>query len=257
MPTQSATSDLATADSSEFVTPEGAAILLETAGYDLSLPWDASIRVRALRPYGGVPQGLGFRSFHVSYAGNYDTVIDRVLRGRVVQKVQGQEGHFLIAHSYVGQQGLAIWRGTWHEIATWFGPTTLTGAETLRFFEGLAFNDTSRGLLVTSLTPEAEVVETIDVSKHIPGVGFLDIKLASRSLSLVPGWMGAQVPTGEVWRVEQAVDSSTQPHVLLIHASPTTVTLLHGEAGMKAEPGPRIEFLHRLQSISWSRAASS
>lgn len=234
-----------------FRAPDTGLVTIDAPDYELGEPWSASVRIRTKRPYAGTPDGLQLRQLHVTPVGNYDMVLDRVLAGRWAEMVEAQGGHFLIGHSDSADQGLAIWRGLWHEVATWLPDPKLAGSEALRYFARLAFSDSPEGLIVTPMLPAADEVDVLDVSKRVPGVGFLDIRKPRTAHQLVPVWSGAKVATGEVWR-EELSPTPDQSDVVLIHATPTTVTTLTGRNGEAAHWEPRLEFLQRLTELSWS-----
>lgn len=239
--------------SPRFLTPDGQLVTIDAPGYDLRDPWFASIRIRTQRPYAGLPTGLELRELHLAPAGNYDRVIEHVLHGHVVERIEAQGGHFLIAHSKTDDRGLALWRGRWHEAATWLpAVASLPRSSALRYFDRLVFTDSPLGLKVQTRSPSSEHVEIIEVSKRIPEVGFLDIKKAESAVGLVPKWAGARVRTGEVWRKETFATLDGVASHVLVHATPTTVTVLTGEGKDKHLEVSRLDFLDSLIELNWS-----
>jgi hypothetical protein len=237
-----------------FRTPDQSRVTLDAPGYELCEPWSASVRIRTRRPYAGTPEGLQLRELHITKAGNYDRVLEHVIDGCWANVVEAQDGHFMIGHSDSAEQGLAVWRGSWHEAATWLPDPKLAGSHALRYFARLRFVDSPEGLTVKPTLPAADVVDVLDVSKRVPGVGFLDIRKPATSHQLVPAWRGTRLPSGEVWREELPTSPDQPPDVVLIHATPTTVTTLSGEREATHLEEPRLEFLDRIAELCWDDA---
>lgn len=235
--------------SASFRAPDGSTVTLRVSGYDLSGMWDSTVRITTNRPYAGAPEGLQLREFHVTPTGNYDRVLDYAIKGTWVNKVEAQSGHFLVGHSETADQGLAIWRGQWHEAATWLDAPTMPAGVALQRFNGLRFVDSPAGLVVESSFPETETVEAIEVSKIIPGVGYLDIRKPEDGLGLVPNWSGVAVQTGEVWKTDLPDGPA---NVSLVHASRSAVTILTADGTDKGYTAARLEFLERLVELSWN-----
>jgi hypothetical protein len=234
-----------------FRSPDGGWVILDAAGYDLEEPWSASVRVTTKRPYAGTPDGLQLRDLHIANTGNYDLVLERVLDGRWVNIVEAQGGNFLIGHSDTAEQGLAVWRGPWHEAATWLPDPKMSGSDALRYLARLYFEDSPEGLCVMPTAAAIDAIDVLDVSKKIPDVGFLDIRKPETAHQLVPAWSGAPVPTGEVWMEELAPTSEGAPQVVLVHATPSTVTTLSGPEELGSMWQDRMKFLHNLNELSW------
>ncbi|WUH99508.1 hypothetical protein OHR68_39475 [Spirillospora sp. NBC_00431] len=230
--------------------PDGSLISIAASGYDLTDHWSADVLVRLRRPYAGVPKGRQLREFHVAPIHNYDGVLKEVINGRWVHTVESQGGTFLVGHTDEGEQGIAIWRGRWHEIATWLAEPRMAGSRALSYFEGLQFKDAPDGLRVISQAAHAEDVEVRDVDVYVPTVGLLSIQPVTKAHQLVPSWSGAKTKVGEIWREEtSAPDDPTE--ILLLHATSTTVTTLNGEGNNKGNEGPRVKFLQALTELSW------
>jgi hypothetical protein len=234
-----------------FRAPDGGWVTLEAAGYNLEEPWSASVQVTTNRPYAGTPDGLQLRDLHITAAGNYDMVLDRVIGGRWENIVEAQGGHCLIGHCDTAEQGLAVWRGPWHEVTTWLPDPKMSGSDALRYFARLYFEDSPDGLCIRPTAPAIDRVKVLDVSKKIPGVGFLDIRKPEIAHQLVPAWSGAPVPTGEVWMEEVASTPEEGPQIVLVHATATTVTTLSGGSELNDGWEDRLEFLHRVNELSW------
>ncbi|MGH3757529.1 hypothetical protein [Actinophytocola sp.] len=229
---------------SRFQTPDGGLITLAADGYDLDDPWSAQVRLTARDPARLLPTGHQVRGFDIEFAGNYDYVIAEVLHGTVTDRLDSRGGQLLLARG--DQQALALWRGPFHEAAIWLSDPRTPTAHALRYFDGITFTDSAAGLVVESQTPDVEEVETIEVIKRVPGVGYLDVKNAAAAFELVPTWAGAKASAGEIWR---QIDDDLPVFIL---ANTTTVTVLSGEGKQKSTEGPRLEFLDRLTTLSWT-----
>ena len=229
---------------------------IEAPSYDLGEPWSSSVRITTRRPYAGTPQGLQVRHLHIAHAGNYDRVLESVIEGRWVNVVQAQGGQFLIGHSDTCEQGLALWRGPWHEAATWLPDPQMPGSHALRYLDRLWFEDNPNGLSIRPASEAVNTVEVLEVSKRVPDVGYLDIRRPATAHQLVPAWSGARVPTGEVWREETSPNPDQASDVVLIHATPTTVTTIAGHRDQKHRYEERVEFLNQLTELSWTEAES-
>ena len=236
----------------EYRTPDGGQLAIDAPGYDLDEPWSASVRITTKRPYAGTPEGLQQRHLHVTPAGNYDLVLERELEGRWVNVVQAQDGYCMIGHSDTAEQGLALWRGPWHEAATWLPDPRMSGSDALRYFARLWFVDSPDGLTIRPVSAAVDSVEVLDVSKRVPEVGHLDIRRPATAHPLVPAWSGASVPTGEVWHEEMSPTPDLSSDVVLIHATPSTVTTVSGEREETDRWESRFEFLDQLAHLSWS-----
>ena len=237
---------------SRFRAPDGGVVTIAAPGYDFGEHWSAYVRITTNRPYAGTPEGLQQRQLHVTPAGNYDLVLDRVIEGRWVNMVEAQDGYFLIGHSDTADQGLALWRGQWHEAATWLPEPKMPGAQALQYLAALRFDDSPEGLVITPFSRAMHTVEVLDVNKRVPGVGFVDVRRPATAHPLVPTWSGSACPTGEVWLEELNEEPETASEVVVIHATPTTVTTITGEADDSESLGPRLQFLDELSHLSWS-----
>lgn len=243
---------ISSATGARFRAPDGGWVTVDAAGYNLEEPWSASVQVTTKRPYAGTPDGLQLRDLHITVVGNYDMVLERVIGGRWANVVEAQGGHLLIGHCETAEQGLAVWRGPWHEVATWLPDPRMSGSDALRYFARLYFEDSPEGLCVRPTAPAVDRVEVLDVSKKIPGVGFLDIRKPETAHQLVPDWSGAPVPTGEVWMEDVASTPQEPSKIVLLHATPSTVTTLSGEAELNVDWKDGLEFLFNVNELSWT-----
>lgn len=234
---------------SRFRTPDGGTIVLDVPGYDLSDPWSAVVTVTANDPFRVLPTNRQVRGFALAFRGNYDLVIEKVLHGKVVERFSNGGGEILLARG--PEQAIVLWRGQWHEAAMWLSDPDIDTAQAISVFEGLTFVDDPLGLRVRTENPETEIVETTEVVKYVPGVGYLDIKTSAAGIHLVPKWSGARTRAGEVWRSTHEATAAEPAASILIHATPSTVTVLNGDGQQKSDEAPRVEFLNQLAELSW------
>jgi hypothetical protein len=238
------------ATTAKFKTPHGGLITLAATGYDLSDPWSATARVTARDPARILPTAREVRGFDIEFTGNYDFVIAEVLHGAVTDRLSSQGGEFLLARG--GEQALALWRGPFHEAAMWLSDPQIPTAHALSYFDAITFNDSETGLIVESQNPDLEDVETIEVLKWIPGVGYLDIKSAAAGIDLIPNWSGATAPAGEVWRQVDEATADQPARLVFILANTTAVAVISGESGQDHEEAPRLAFIDQLTTLSWT-----
>lgn len=83
---------------SSYVQADGRIVRLLSKDYEVSDPWDSMITV-TLPLDGRSPDARRQRALHVAHAGNYDYVIEKELKGSVVQRLSAQGGEFLVAVS--------------------------------------------------------------------------------------------------------------------------------------------------------------
>jgi len=246
----------ASRSSARYRTADGQLVFLEAPGFDLGGLWDSTIRIAPRKPDGKNPDQTYMREFHLAPRGNYDYVIERVLDAEVVQVVEAQGGQFLIAVSRRKDlQGLALWRGRWHEIATYLLPSQRgVGSAPLDAFAGLTFTDTPEGLLVAPPRASGLSVNVMDVCTNVTGVGDLELKPASKSLRSIPAWSGAKVTSGEVWQIDVTQESDTKKHRNLFLAAPSAVVTIAPNDPTSADMARPLSFLESVTSVSWTRS---
>jgi len=230
-----------------FRTASGGLISIDVPGYDLGDPWFSSFRVVLDRPYSGLPTEPELRGFEIAPAGNLEPLLAEVRPGRVIEELSAQGGLLRIGRVDEDGQHVAAWTGRWHEVRAWMPPSDTPARQALAHFEGLRFHDSPLGVRVEPFAVPAARIEAEDVIKLVPGIGFLNIMRADNAAGLVPAWSGARVRSGEVWR---KTDSETNVP-LLLHASVTAVTVIHGQS----PAGPtsaQLDFLDRLIDLSWT-----
>lgn len=89
----------------------------------------------------------------------------------------------------------------------------------------------------------------IELKKYVPGIAFLTVLDGADAVDLVPTWSGAQTEFGEIWaRPVESADESGKP--LLMHASPTAVTLARPDRKPGADVQSALDFLAELD-VTW------
>lgn len=234
----------------EFRTPGGGHITIDAPGHDLTQPWFASFRIRVERPYVG--PGLHHRGLLTGPRGTVEGHVHYLLKGRIVERLSARfGGEYLIARSDVDERALGAWQGPFHEVYGWVNEPTTNGAEVLRMFDRLTFVDEPAGVRVRTQPIPRETLYAEQVSKHVPGVGFLGIYRGADAVDLVPAWSGAKVPTGEVWR--QVADTpGGSGRAAFVHASRSTVSVLEADPHTLDDDAARLRFLESLAGISWA-----
>ncbi|MEU8216057.1 hypothetical protein AB0C47_09845 [Micromonospora taraxaci] len=230
--------------------PSGGVVSIDAPDYDLGEPWLCGFRLRLDRPYVGTNPSLQERALQIARSGNCKGIIERVIKGRIVEEASGQGGRFLVARSDLTGSTIVVWQGRWHEVFDFIEDPEVTSLDALRRFDRLSFQDSPVGLRVRTSPVPAETMFAERVYKTVPGVGNLSILPAEQAVDLVPRHRGAQVASGEVWRKEVVSDQGTR--TLLLHATTTTVTIVDPEANNPDET-PRLQFLDRLSGVAWTR----
>lgn len=200
---------------SRFVGADGSVFEFLPGSYAFEGPWSAVVRVE--RPLDGrSPDAMRTNELHVARRGNYDYVMLELFKGEVRQRLSAQGGEFIVSRSSEDiDQCVAVWRGPFHEIAT-YGPnrpdadvSTIIGP-----LLGLTFQDSADGLVVTPQSGASATVSVMGVFNSVLGVGAVEVKSAAEGIGAVPTWSGAKVPAGELWKVEETEDSG-DAHLLL------------------------------------------
>lgn len=215
--------------------------------------WDSTIQVMAGQSDGKERDAAWLREVHIAPRGNADYIITELLDAEVTQVLEAQGGRFLVAESTRDDlQGLALWRGRWHEVSTYLlsaqeGP----GADPLEAFDGLRFQDSEDGVVASAL-PHLRV-SVVDVATNVDGVGDIAVAHASDALQFVPSWAGASVQAGEVWRVDTTMEEDTHAqHGFLLAGHTAVLTLTPDEPHDRAQAGP-LRFLESVRSLTWSQ----
>ena len=240
--------------SAKYRTADGHVVTLEAPGFDVGGLWDSTVRIAPAKPDGRNPDDAYMREYNVTRQGNYDYVITHVLDAEVEQVLEAQGGQFLIAISRrPDMQGVALWRGRWHEIATYLLPSQGgAGSTPLAAFDGLQFTDTPEGLLVAAPAASGLTVDVLDMCTNVPGVGEVELKQASKALNMIPTWSGAPVPAGEVWVIDATQEFDTENHRILFLASTSAVLTVTPDDTASTDLSSPLSFLESVTTVSWT-----
>ena len=225
------------------VAPDGSTLTLGHETSALDQPWFTESRIR----YSGTPEAgrAGGRAFETGPVGVVDGHVAVLLAGSYTAEYRGQGGTFLLAAAADRGAGLVAWQGRWHEAYCWVNEPGASHAQMLEKLDRLTFVDAPAGLRVS--LPAGQTYQRITATKHVPGIGFLEITSAAAAAAALPTWAGHRVRVGEVWR--QISDAKeADPKVVLVCASPTAVVSLHPR-GNTEDAG--LDFLTGLSALSW------
>jgi hypothetical protein len=247
------TSEKVNAGVLSFTAPDGSVVTVEAPGYPAGQHWTASVVVTRRRPYAGVAEGPDRRELHVAPKGNYDLVLRYELSGHWAHTLEAQGGHIMVGHSDSKDQGIAVWRGRWHEVATWLADPKMAPELAARWFENLRFTDTPEGMLVESTRPAIDEVEVADVDTYVPGAGYLTIMPPTGAMHLVPRWSGARVTSGEVWIEDEPTGDDDKLTVL--HVSETAVTRVCG-SGVDGNHAV-LPFVEKITRVTWNSGSTT
>jgi hypothetical protein len=154
-------------------------------------------------------------------------------------------------------QGLALWRGKWHEVSTYLLPAQEgIGANPLAAFDGLLFTDSPQGLVVRAATDEITVT-VVDISTNVEGVGDVSVSPAAAALQMVPSWSGARLSAGEVWQVDTTLDEDTEPQLGLFMASASAVITLTPDDPADRRQAAPLRFLESVSRLEWTTDSTS
>ena len=226
------------------VAPDGSTLSLGHDTSTLDEPWFTECRIR----YSATPQAsqVGGRAFETGPVGTVDGHVAVLLAGSYVAEYRAQSGTFLLAYAADRSVGLVAWQGRWHEAYCWVNEPDAVHAQMLDKLDRLAFTDTPAGLRVG--LPAGETYQRIIATKHVPGIGFLQVAQAATQVAALPTWSGHPVRVGEVWRqISDAEEAGVTP--VLVCASPTAVVSLHPRGGTE-DAG--LGFLAGLNSLNWT-----
>lgn len=198
---------------------------LEIAGTWSCSEWFSDISIVGTLT-GQSPDEANIRQLAIANRGNCDALMTETLDATVYQQLGYQGGEFLIASSSTpGTQGMAIWRGPHHEIYTYLPySVSLDPSSALTLLEGLDFDDTAEGLVVTPHVGLDETVIVQSSSVHVEGVGLVEMIPGSEAVPLIPLWEGLEVIAGELWKLLETLGGVTKVHYLL--ATPTAAVIV-------------------------------
>jgi len=236
----------------QFGPPDSGIVTIRAAGYDLTQPWFASVKIRVERPYASPT--LINRGLLIGPVGTVEGHVRQLLKGRFTERLSGRGGQFLVGRSDVDGHGLVAWQGRWNEVYGWVNQPDVPTSQMLRLFDRLTFRDSRLGVRVVTRAIPKETLYAIEITKHVPGVGFLFIHKGNDAAELLPRWSGARVRSGEVWRKNVALPGNAGEEVL-VHASSSAVTVLYSEQPVPAASASRdtvrLDFLDQLEELSW------
>lgn len=104
-----------------------------------------------------------------------------------------------------------------------------SATDAVRIFGLLKLTEHADGLTVASRNPRrAGIAEPADVIKEVPGLGLLEITALTKTTARrLPGWSGARLPTGELFR-----DTLEDDTTYFLLATPSAmVTVLPNDEG--------------------------
>lgn len=190
-----------------------------------------------------------YRAFETAPAGTFESHVEHVLEGRVVERLSVDGGQLVLAHNDELKASLAAWTGNAHEIYTWLYGPAQDVSQLTAIFEELDIRDSPEGVQATPRVAGEVQLHGIELKKHVPDVAFLTILDGSEAVDLLPKWSGARAAHGEVWA--KAPDGLASKGALLVHASESAVTLAAPEPKPGVDPQAALDFLADLE-VSWS-----
>ncbi len=222
---------------------------LEVNGIDASMtnPWFSQVRwyVDAL---GRSPEQRDVRMVQTGPVGTVDRLVDGLLGGDYIAEYSSQGGMIVLASRADASQGLVAWRGRWHEAYAWINVPGAPQSVFMDELRGMAFTDTPEGLLIRLTTPGARF-DRLSATKVIPGAGFCEFTRAADAAGNLPKWAGAKLRSGETWRQSLPSEAVGDGAVVLVHATPDVVTVIHPD-----EPGAEaasLRVLQQVESVRW------
>jgi hypothetical protein len=217
---------------------------------DMAKPWFSQVRWY-VQPLGGSVAPLDIRMVQTGPVGTVDRMVEGLLKGDYVAEYSAQGGTIVLASNADASQGLVAWRGAYHEAYTWVNVPGASHAAYLADLDGMAFTDTPEGLLVKLTLPGA-VFDQISVTKDVPGAGFVEFRRATDAAADLPKWAGAKLRSGETWRQTLPPEAVGDNAVVLVHASPQVVAVIHPEAPGDQASDASLRLLQRVDALTWS-----
>lgn len=239
----------------KFISPDGREVVARSAKQVFTNRCDATIRVEPARLDGKIPDSAQGRELHICIAGNYDVIAKEALDATLEQRLTVPGGELLVYRSsHPDLQGLAIWRGPHHELASWLPPVPESaGIDPWERFAGLTITDSPEGMLVTPTLNSSLAVNVVDVTNYVEGVGMLYFYPPDEGLKRVPTWKGAQTPVGEMWKTTIRDDSSVVVQTYFVLANRSAVVAVMPEAGATSSYKPQLGFIESLVQLECNR----
>ncbi|MCO6011106.1 hypothetical protein NE236_39740 [Actinoallomurus purpureus] len=178
-------------------------------------------------------QDLGVRHFDDEFSVQGGTL--RTTRVTHYDERVGLEDHLLAV----------MWQG--NNYSMFIPMYSARAADAVRLFHLLRVTEHRDGITVAAQNPKrAGIAEPADVAKEIPEVGLLEITALTKTTARrLPGWSGARVPSGELFR--DTLDDDTTYFLL---ATPTAmVTVLPHEARQAVAVANRLAGL-RVETVA-------
>ncbi len=227
----------------------GASVTLAAEGYDLTQPWFVDFRIMRhdAAQNGG---GLLHRALQIAPWGNTSRMAAALLNGPVVERLRAGDGTYLIARGDGHDHRIVAWQGHWHEVFAWVNGGDQTVEQDLSIFDGLSLSDSPAGLTVTPPTIPRETLLAEELSKHVPGVGMLQILPGASGRSLLPSWTGASVRVGEVWRKRLGRDGGERSALIL--GTRSSVAIIMPEHDHDGDLSNRLRFVERVTELQWT-----
>lgn len=224
---------------SQYRTVSGATVTLTARTGDLGEPWFGRFWLRGNHVY---------RAFETAPTGTFDSHVEHVLAGRVVERVSVDGGQLILAHNEELKASLAVWSGSAHEVYTWLNGPLPDVSQLTEIFDDLEIEDSAEGVRAEPHLTEEVHLYGVELKKYVPDIAFLTILDGAEAVDLVPKWSGAQASYGEVWA--KAPDGLASKGAFLVHASESAVTLAAPEPKPGVNPQATLDFLADLQ-VSW------
>lgn len=236
-----------------FRNADGSSFHIAIDGYDGAFdPWDSTVHV--ISPLDGrSPDIERTREFHIAARGNFDRFVASRFESTAYLAATQSNGELAV---YISKdpwsQGFAVWRGRFHEYATYFPFSMATDMEyVMNYMNGLDVDDTPEGLQLAASATDTQVVVQA-TSTYVRSVGFMDLYSPAKGLSYLPSWSGAKTRAGEIWRVN-AEDTSPDNLSLLVLASETAVICAEPRESLNQPAQRVVDFLSSVTQLEYRR----
>lgn len=239
-----------------FRTADGKLLHLSSKQAYFTNPADSTVQIGPTVLDGTRTDTSQVRNLHVAYSGNYDLILRDFIDAVIVQRLSSQGGELIVARSSRADlQGLVLWRGPHHEVASWLPPVAeAEGIDPIERFEGLRFLDSPEGLVIRAAGPDL-YVRPLETVTDIDGVGTLYLYGADQALAKVPTWAGHGVGVGELWRSTTRNSEASAERTLFTVATPTVVATLAPAPDQDAPFTDQLRFIDSLDGLSMAGSA--
>lgn len=211
-----------------FKQADGSMVELEAPGYSFIDPWDSMVRL-TFPLDGRSPDIVRTRQLHISHAGNHDYTIETELEAEIYHRLSAQGGEILVAASrHAEAQGMALWRGPYHEVSTYVPDSTHRDvSRAMRPLLGLTFLDSPDGLEIIPDPSMSAELSMMDSTTCVEGIGEVDVFGSAEALGSVPSWSGSKVAAGEIWRIENQEEGDDEVERLIQLATETALLVIN------------------------------